>query len=243
MPFKKKYPRKKPANGYHKKPKMYKMVPRNTNKVKQLGAADRTFVKLRYIDTYYSGLNLTAVSYKINTYYTNNILDPAFTGVNDNAGVSYLNNYATMYNFFRVRAVKIKVDYANTSTTPMIVMTHLQDQTSPGSFVNWTAVKCFEGNKLTRTTLLSGLAGGKATTTHVLYTNLMKLTGNNVQAEGESAYAGTCYGTLASPLSLFRGYVIALNVQNASITTTVNTNVRLTYYTEFFSRVDQTQDR
>jgi len=212
------------------------------NFYRQLGIADRVWVKMKYIDSDTPSLLLTGVTaFVFNTYVGNSLVQPnGGIGISSTA-MPYLNEYKAFYNRFKVHSAKVTYECVNTDPTSAVYMfLHVQDDAAPSTFSTWQAIRKFEGNRYTGFRLLSNTSGQNRgrLKQFVRYRNF---NGNKKLFDGDSGYSGFtgAVTTIANPGRLFDVYAGLCNVTSTPIlTVAIPIKITITYYAELFDRVD-----
>lgn len=206
---------------------------------RQLLIADRSFVKLRYIETttpFMGGAAVTNETFFI--YNLNSAFDlNASLGNTATPGFSEWGNF---YKRYRVHAVKVVFECVNANNFGTYMFVHLQPSSAPSGFGTFATLREFEGNRYSKFRLLSesgAMNKGKLT----IFARLAHLFGGRITYLADNDYTGLTGGTLvgSNPAIILHGYVGMLSGDGNS-NMTANSPVRITIqqYIEFYDRTD-----
>lgn len=212
------------------------------NFARQLGIADRIWVKLKYIDTDTPSLTLLAATpFIFNTYLGNSLVQPNNAVAISSTALPYMNEYKSFYNRFKVHSARITFECVNNDpTTPIYMFVHVQDDAAPNTFGTWAAIRKFEGNRYTAFRLL-GTNSGQNRGNIKQFVRYKNFNGNKKLFEGDAGYSGFTGGvsTIMNPLRLFDIYAgIMPTTSSGVLTAAIPIKVSITFYAELFDRID-----
>lgn len=222
--------RGKRKGGYRKKggkqhTKMSKTVVKTPSLV-----PDHTFVKLNYVDNTGNALIFGGTPYALTrTFRGNGVFDPDTSG--GNFGCYGFKQYAALYNKMRVFSSKIRIRFVNVSGKCIRVVVWPSDLI-PAATLN--AVIFPESVPYAKSYLLPP-TGSKSDMTMSHYMSSVKMEGDR-GAEYDTTFASN---TANIPSNQWYWCVAASDSEGANIAGTgVVTDIKITYYVEFYSRKD-----
>lgn len=193
------------------------------------GLADKTMVKLKYCDSY--NLASTSGSLASRQFMLNSVFDPDYTGGGHQP--LYYDNYAALYQKYRVHAYKIKISCIGISTTVPTVVTWKTNDSSDVPANSFSEM--VESNR-SKYCILSGFEGQNRGFIRQ-YQKIATIMGLKRLGQERDYTASTG----ASPSEAVYGTVLC-QPMNAASTCQVQIVVELTQYVEFYSRKAQDQN-
>lgn len=202
---------------------------------------DRFFTKLRYYDVDTPFINLST-NYAFRYYYGNALYDinPSLAS-SQVPGVTALQG---LYHSYRVHAMKIVFEVANTTLDPLLMTLHQQTDFSTTAFNTWAKIVSLAGNKYTKQRVIgpsTGMDRGRLS----LYVDFSVVNGSKLQYIADSDYTGTLADPLTSvvgsnPNNLFFVYAILSTIDGSpvSASSVIPIRVEITQYVELFRRID-----
>lgn len=234
MPLKRKTYKKKAyrRKRYVKKGYKRKNTSISSVKIKQPGviAADRYFVKLRYVDTTSSKIGVNGNNFGYFRYIGNSVFDPNPLLLSTN--VPGFKELSLMYFQYRVSGAKLQVTCANMENFPVIVLIWPTTVDQAGVVSN-VYLQGMIGNPYVRFKILSA-KGGMDKCILKSYISWKKLLGQKTISTDQD-YGANVTG---NPLNLMWWNFGAYTLDAGNFTTAaVQFEARVQFYTQFYNRV------
>lgn len=190
---------------------------------------DRMMMKMRYLDTTNTSINITpAAGLASVVYRTNSLYDP-LTSTSAEQPVAGFTEMATLYAYYRVHSCKITVNAISTSGTypTLAVVSHSNNNVVPSSY--YTALESI-GNPYTVWANVTTAYGGSVDLDN--YVKLDKLVGQRV-VNTDDDYASLCTTNPAKStygIVTFGSYVLPAATYN------IVPVIQLEFWAEFYGR-------
>lgn len=225
--FRPRAPRSRPVR-YMRKKRYVRRVSKPTRAVaRSVGFPDRMFAKLKYSDLHshsYSG----AGSVSFLQYRVNSIFDPYYTGVGHQPKCH--DQYAVLYNRYRVYGMAYTISFTNTSTTEQC---EVVIQARPNSTITGIMTEIIEDSAMKQRAVLGIEGSGRNIRTMKGYCSVAKIRGiTKTRLKAESDYQAI-FGN-DPPIECFLN--LGIIAQNTAASLSVYVRVDLTYYVEMYDR-------
>lgn len=200
----------------------------SVNRIKGAGFPDKIFVKLKYVENY--TFLTSSQPYYNYIWRGNSVYDPNYTGTGHQP--LYFDQYATIYQRYRVHAVKQILEISNYGTQDMVVSTilHSTDVTP------WTSLSPMLEQTGARSSKVIPIANQYPTRIKYFVKSRVALGVSKVE------YNDVSYASLVTT-NPSREFYIHNNFTPSNGTADMGCNVisRMVYYVEFFDRKDIAQ--
>lgn len=193
------------------------------------GLADKTMVKLKYCDKYNFSPNAGSITSQ--QFMLNSVYDPDYTGTGHQP--MYYDNYAALYQKYRVHAYKIKISCIGITTGVPTVVTWKTNDSATVPSTSFSEM--VEANR-SKYCILSGFEGQNRGFIRQ-YQKIANIMG--LKKLGQERDYTASVGS--NPSEAVYGTIL-VQPMNAASTCQVQVIVELTQYVEFYSRKPQDQN-